>query len=114
MACVCLADTSDRTWRDVSRVRRRVRAELLPMETHYAYRVAVESVDERGNPTKFRDVATKTFNLTGVKALRRSKLIGALINNHGECLAKLPLKFDRQLKSSIDLNELTKFINGEE
>jgi len=63
--------------------------------------------------TRSRDVATKTFNLAGVKSNRRRNLINKLIHDDGECLAKLPLKFDMIEKSKIDLQELTEFINGE-
>lgn len=73
------------------------------METHYAY------ITFNG-----RDIATKTFNLFRVSARSRSELIGRLINDHGECLAKLPLKFDMIDKNRIDLKELTAFINGED
>jgi hypothetical protein len=77
-----------------------------PIETHYAYRV------ERSG-SSYRDVATKTFNLAGVTSTQRRKLIDTLISEYGECLAKLPLKFAMIDKNRIDLEELTKFINGE-
>lgn len=73
------------------------------METHYAY-----ITDPYG-----RDIATKTFNLAGVSARSRSELIGRLIHDHGEGLAKLPLKFDMIDKKQLDLKALTAFINGE-
>lgn len=83
------------------------------METHFSYRVEAIAYDSNGNITKTRDVAMKTFNLAGVKAARRRDLINQLIDRDGECLAKLPLKFDMMDKDKIDLDELTRFINGE-
>ena len=69
-------------------------------------------IDPVTNNKTYRDVATKTFNLASAKSARRRKLIEKLIEQ-GECLAKLPLKFDMIKKKRIDLEELTAFINGE-
>jgi hypothetical protein len=84
----------------------------MESQTHYAYRVEPNGFNNDGSPP-FRDIATKTFNLAGVKAARRRDLINQLIDRDGECLAKLPLKFDMMDKDRIDLDELTRFINGE-
>lgn len=83
------------------------------METHYSYRIEPIKWDAQGNVTYTRDIATKTFNLYGVKSYRRRDLIHKLIEEEGECLAKLPLKFDLIAEKHIDLSELTEFINGE-
>ena len=82
------------------------------METHFAYRVEA-FVDPVTHQKTYRDIATKTFNLVGVKSGKRRTLINDLIHNHGECLAKLPLKFDMIDANEINLDELTEFINGE-
>ena len=71
------------------------------MHTHYAY-----ITDASG-----RDVVTKTFNLWGVKSRRRGEMIGQLMNDGGECLARLPPNYF--MNDEVDVQELTKFINGE-
>ena len=71
-------------------------------ETHYAY-----IVDATG-----RDIPTKTFSLYNASIERRRKLIHSLMDNWGECLAKLPLKFDMMDKDKLNLKELEDFING--
>ena len=75
---------------------------FVVMETHFAYQV-----EGFAN----RDIATKTFNLSGTTVEQRRALIHSLIENHGECLAKLPCRFG--MTEKVNLGKLTAFLNGE-
>jgi hypothetical protein len=66
--------------------------------THYSY---------LGGGEHMR-VVKKIFNLSTLKSEARRKLIGNLIDRHGECLAILPADF----KVDCDLDELESFLEG--
>ena len=78
------------------------------LATHFAYLGGggryVSTLSE-GVPRR----VTKLLNLNGVGVNERRRIIHRLIKEDGECLARLPVQFERD----CDMDELERFLEGE-